>query len=258
MGFNALASLPDSLSGCQELRTLDVRFVSLEILFCRAMLYLNTSLSPMIDLCRNNRLKEVCPGICSLKLSLLDLTNNDLRLVQMFVYRRKVVEQCSLFFRRTLPPQLGLMSSLRSMPLDGNPLKLIRRELVAGSISNLLKFLVSRLPEDSAPAALARSGNVWAADEAQLAADMARKITVASEAETTSSAAAGAPLPGGYAAIHGRGQGVGWQQGGPVPASVPASSGRELSLRGAGLTDLPAEVWQAAAHLTKLDVSCNK
>lgn len=37
-----------------------------------------------------------------------------------------------MFLCRNLPPQLGLMTSLRSMPLDGNPLRLIRRELVNG------------------------------------------------------------------------------------------------------------------------------
>lgn len=33
---------------------------------------------------------------------------------------------------RSLPPELGLMTTLRSVPLDGNPLKLVRREIWAG------------------------------------------------------------------------------------------------------------------------------
>jgi hypothetical protein len=33
---------------------------------------------------------------------------------------------------RSLPPELGLMTTLRSIPLDGNPLKLVRRDLWAG------------------------------------------------------------------------------------------------------------------------------
>mgnify|MGYP001806624363 CR=1 FL=1 len=44
------------------------------------------------------------------------------------------------------------MSSLRSLPLDGNPLKSIRREVVAGPISQLLKHLASRQAgEEGAP-----------------------------------------------------------------------------------------------------------
>jgi hypothetical protein len=49
--------------------------------------------------------------LCGLSLNLLDLRNNSLR---------------------SLPPQLGSMTTLRSVPLDGNPLKLIRREVWSG------------------------------------------------------------------------------------------------------------------------------
>jgi Leucine-rich repeat (LRR) protein len=51
LGFNALTALPDELGGCRELKTLDVR---------------------------NNKMRELAPGVCNLKLNLLDLTNNDL------------------------------------------------------------------------------------------------------------------------------------------------------------------------------------
>jgi hypothetical protein len=56
-------------------------------------------------------LQDVPAALCHLQLVLLDLTNNSLR---------------------RLPPELGLMTSLRSMPLDGNPLRLMRRELWSG------------------------------------------------------------------------------------------------------------------------------
>ncbi len=93
---------------------------------------------------RNNRLQEVCIGLCSLKLLLLDLTNNDLR---------------------TLPPQLGLMNSLRSMPLDGNPLKLIRREVVAGGrevVAGGREMMAGGPFETSARAFSAGGGGRWA------------------------------------------------------------------------------------------------
>lgn len=56
-------------------------------------------------------LQELPDTLCGLQLVLLDLTNNSLR---------------------RLPPALGTMTSLRSMPLDGNALKLMRRELWSG------------------------------------------------------------------------------------------------------------------------------
>ncbi|GAX78678.1 hypothetical protein CEUSTIGMA_g6116.t1 [Chlamydomonas eustigma] len=200
LGFNTLSSLPDSLSECSELKLIDVR---------------------------NNKLQELCVGLCSLKLSLLDLTNNDLR---------------------TLPPQLGLMTTLRSLPLDGNPLKLIRRELVAGPISNLLKFLVSRLPEEGASAtaggsAAVRSGNIWGENEAELAADMARKISLSAAA-----AEAAANVVGGQTLQH---------AGGCYAAVQGKSALREICMRGAGLREIPGEFWQAPQYLQKLDLSCN-
>jgi Leucine-rich repeat (LRR) protein len=57
-------------------------------------------------------LQELPETLCGLQLVLLDLTNNSLR---------------------RLPPALGQMTSLRSMPLDGNALKLMRRELWSGA-----------------------------------------------------------------------------------------------------------------------------
>lgn len=49
---------------------------------------------------------------------------------------------------RTINPRLGLMTSLRSLPLDGNPTKIVRRELLAGPISALLEHLRTKLSEE--------------------------------------------------------------------------------------------------------------
>jgi hypothetical protein len=165
------------------------------------------------------------------------------------------------------------MTSLRSMPLEGNPLKQIRRELVAGPMSALMKHLESRIPElaggagngPSSAGGAARSGNLFGADEAQLAADAARMICVSAAAHAAgnaapvpsrwgvapppaSSSAASAPRYGSPAGgLLGAGGGGGPQQFGPGAAGASSSvPERELSLRRAGLLEVPAEVWQAA------------
>lgn len=178
-GFNQLSSVAGELGNLAELRVLELR---------------------------NNLLVEVPPGLCSLRLTLLDLTNNNLR---------------------NLPAELGFMTSLRTMPLDGNPLKSIRREVVAGPISSLLRHLQSRVVDEStsgsnecagrpgATKAAVRSGNVFGINEAELAADAAKKLSL----------------------------------GGNV--------GQELSLKGAGLKQVPDSVWQAAPQLGRLDLSGN-
>ena len=60
---------------------------------------------------------------CGLALSLLDLTDNNLA---------------------QLPPQLGRMTSLRALPLSGNPLRGLR---TGQPLSGLLRSLRNRLEE---------------------------------------------------------------------------------------------------------------
>ncbi|KAG1675953.1 hypothetical protein FOA52_014197 [Chlamydomonas sp. UWO 241] len=133
---------------------------------------------------RNNRLTELPLGLCDLDLGLLDLQNNDLR---------------------TLPPQLARITTLRSMPLEGNPLKQIRREVVAGPISGLMKFLESRMPEEGqsrapgragvtaaqAAQTAVRSGNVFGKDEGAMAADAIRMISLNAAAAQQAAAYSG-------------------------------------------------------------------
>jgi len=75
-----------------------------------------------------------------MKLERLDLTNNDLS---------------------TLPLVLGTMTALKSVVLDGNPMKGIRRDIVMRGTTELKKYLRSRMDEPSSgPASAVASGPI--------------------------------------------------------------------------------------------------
>ncbi|KMZ66890.1 hypothetical protein ZOSMA_283G00130 [Zostera marina] len=75
----------------------------------------------------NNTLKEFPVEACKLRLGVLDLSNNSLS---------------------GLPPELGKMTTLRRLLLNGNTLRTLRSTLVSGPTSNLLRYLRSRLSSD--------------------------------------------------------------------------------------------------------------
>lgn len=67
----------------------------------------------------------------------------------------------------------------------------------------------------------------------------------------------GAPGAGGYGPAPAAGAAPGFGAG-PAGGGGPAGPGQELVLRGAGLREVPGQVWQAAPTLTKLDLSQNQ
>jgi len=78
------------------------------------------------------QLKEYPAEACKLRLSVLDLSNNSLS---------------------GLPPEIGMMTTLRKILLAGNPLRSLRSSLVNGPTPALLKYLRSRLPTNEESAA---------------------------------------------------------------------------------------------------------
>lgn len=62
-------------------------------------------------------------------LTLLDVSNNELK---------------------SLPPQMGkLQDTLRTLLVEGNPLRSIRRNVLTGGTPGLLEYLMSRMPVDA-------------------------------------------------------------------------------------------------------------
>uniref|UniRef100_A0A383W029 Leucine-rich repeat-containing N-terminal plant-type domain-containing protein n=1 Tax=Tetradesmus obliquus TaxID=3088 RepID=A0A383W029_TETOB len=225
---NQLTALPAAVGRLPRLSLLDVRSNQLSCLppelgAASALVELKAGFNRLPDTLgmlvnmktldvRNNLLQELPDTLCGLQLVLLDLTNNSLR---------------------RLPPALGTMTSLRSMPLDGNALKLMRRELWSGPISALLQHLRDQLPEQAS-----NTGG----------STLSRHGSQNGSAAATSAAAAAAVAAAAAAAAADR----------PPRAGASASGGAgELILKGKGLTSIPAEVWQSAASLAKLDLSGN-
>ncbi|KAF3772653.1 Plant intracellular Ras-group-related LRR protein 6 [Nymphaea thermarum] len=80
-------------------------------------------------------LKEYPVEACKLHLSVLDLSNNSLS---------------------GLPPQIGMMTTLRKLLLTGNPLRSLRSNLVCGPTATLLKYLRGRISSDESASASAQ------------------------------------------------------------------------------------------------------
>jgi Leucine-rich repeat (LRR) protein len=75
----------------------------------------------------DNRIRELSPAVSLLdELDELDLTNNDLG---------------------TLPPELGLLTRLRWLGVEGNMLRMIRRPVIERGTKALLEYLRDKLPE---------------------------------------------------------------------------------------------------------------
>lgn len=81
----------------------------------------------VLDLSTNGLQSFPGPPCRGLKLETLDLSNNNLS---------------------GLPGEVGLITTLRRMPLNGNPLRTIRRDLTMGAVSKLLDSLRKKLPID--------------------------------------------------------------------------------------------------------------
>ncbi|NXY90609.1 LRC40 protein, partial [Alcedo cyanopectus] len=123
---NKLRSLPEFPS-CKLLKELHAGENQIEILNAENLKHLN-SLS-VLEL-RDNKIKSIPDEITLLeKLERLDLSNNDIS---------------------RLPYTLGNLPQLKFLALEGNPLRTIRRDLLQKGTQELLKYLRSKIQDDTA------------------------------------------------------------------------------------------------------------
>ncbi|XP_015758989.1 PREDICTED: LOW QUALITY PROTEIN: leucine-rich repeat-containing protein 40-like [Acropora digitifera] len=178
LSYNSLSSLPASLGSCQSLRYLNLAQNYLEFLPSEI-----GSLNALKDLnLGNNKFRELPKELGKLhNLERLDCRHNNLSDVPFLksCQALKIVfvtcaqckslhEQVSLFIVPDeitvlknlerldlanneisgLPYAMGTMESLKSLVLDGNPLRSLRRDVVLRGTQAVLKHLRSRIPQE--------------------------------------------------------------------------------------------------------------
>eukprot|EP00873_Tetraselmis_striata_P013371 jgi/Tetstr1/433635/TSEL_000006.t1 len=217
---NALQVLDDAVGSLRALRVLEVRENRL------------ATLPPALGRCGalvelhagHNALAALPPALADCaSLALLDVRRNALTALppELCALRLSLLDLTDNNLS-ALPPQLGLMTSLRKLPLDGNPLKSIRRELLHGPTPRLLDWLRDKIPDDYGAVGQQR-------DDQARSGNMFGGDSAALAAEAADKLRLG------------------------------GNQRQALSFPGAGLTDIPAEVWEAGAGgLQSLDVSNNK
>lgn len=115
--YNNLSSLP-LLASMANLKELLVGFNAIE-----ALGDISAALPPGLALlgARDNKIRTVPDSITHLKqLERIELSNNDIS---------------------TLPPKMGLLTNLKSIVLEGNPLRSLRRDIVHRGTRAILEHL---------------------------------------------------------------------------------------------------------------------
>jgi len=153
---NQIRELPSTMDGLTHLELLYLRHNRLTRL---------PTLTNCINLKElhlgNNKISSVTgddlEGIQGVKI--LELRENSIPNLPTEVIKLQVLERLDLTNNclSNLPPSMGLLPHLKSVQLEGNPMKSIRRDIMARGTVGLLKYLRSRMEEDEI-AELAKSG----------------------------------------------------------------------------------------------------
>ena len=134
------------LKNCQHLKEIYLGFNSIEEL--TDMDLEDMPNVKLLDL-RENKIPVLPDEIINLQnLERLDISNNDLCKLKFAIIPHQNFSIAISTFLATLPFTLGTLPHLKSLQVDGNPMKAIRRDIIARGTQGLLKYLKSRIDED--------------------------------------------------------------------------------------------------------------
>lgn len=121
LSINRMTAIPEGVQLC-------VNLASLTMSFCRvASLHGLGRLRVLEHLIANdNAIEDIGDVVHMTSLSTLSLANNNLS---------------------TIPPELGLLTNLRSLQLEGNPQRMVRTAILQQGTDKLLAYLRSKLPQ---------------------------------------------------------------------------------------------------------------
>ncbi len=143
---NELKTLPESMADLSKLERLHLRHNCLSSMPCLR----NCNHLKEVHL-GNNRLQEVTvqdvenmPNVC-----VLDLRDNKIAAIPDDIVNLQALERLDLTNNdlSLLPFSLGTLPNLKSLLVEGNPFKSIRRDIIQRGTVGLMKYLRSRLTE---------------------------------------------------------------------------------------------------------------
>lgn len=174
---NRLTSLPECLHACEQLRELLAAKNQLRTLdFCDHGSLVSLDLS---DNKLGSLILGTLPSLDSLNLSNNSLEHLELRMVPQLSVLMAESNKLTIFPEGILkaaglstldlsnndlthvPPELGLAQHLTRVALLGNPLRMLRPELLRGGAEALKKFLRTRLEPDLAPASASTASSAF-------------------------------------------------------------------------------------------------
>ncbi|XP_026287619.1 leucine-rich repeat-containing protein 40 [Frankliniella occidentalis] len=155
---NALCALPDDLAELTHLREINFAYNK----FSELPRVLGSMPGLEIINARDNKVSVIDALLLATvpRLAVLDLANNDINQV---------------------PPELGLLSGLRSLSLEGNTFRIPRHEVLAKGTACVLSYLRDRIPAETLTAMRAQMAKAAGVPSPELGADPPRQNSYTSQ-----------------------------------------------------------------------------
>lgn len=267
IGFENLTCLIDldlSSNKLSELPTGFGKLTSLQILECRYnQINTCTIFSEVANIKQlflgYNRIKEIQPAVLEKLpyLVSLDLRDNNISSIPENLPTLKLLERIDLTNNNLsgLPYVIGNMS-LKSLSLDGNPLRGIRRDIVARGTQAILSYLKSRMPTpetEEAPIKKAENNNTISERKVLSEQQSVNNSNKPAVKEPSKEVVDQYLIATTKVLNHSSGAAV-------IPNSVwlPGAQVTHINISKNTVTEFPAQIFNYAETLHELDVSQNK